>query len=81
MELESQLVSNGLYCGDETGYNDPRAAALAEGAADWVLLLQVDTDDDAGMMWGDCGLIYFWIRREDLARRDFSNVWMILQCN
>ena len=81
MELESQLVSNGLNCGDETGYNDPRAAALTEGAADWVLLLQVDTDDDAGMMWGDCGLIYFWIRREDLARRDFDNVWMILQCS
>jgi uncharacterized protein YwqG len=45
MELECQLVSNGLYCGDETGYADPRVGPLAPGAANWRLLLQFDTDD------------------------------------
>ena len=80
MHFECQLVTNGLYCGDRTGYQDPRAARLAAHAADWVLLLQVDSDDDTGMMWGDCGRLYFWIRREELVRGEFENVWFILQC-
>jgi uncharacterized protein YwqG len=50
-------------------------------AADWRLLLQIDTDDEAGMMWGDVGSLYFWIREQDARAGDFSRVWMILQCN
>jgi uncharacterized protein YwqG len=80
MDLECQLASNGLYCGDESGYKDKRAAALAEGRSDWTLLLQIDSDDDAEVMWGDCGALYFWIRKDDLAARNFDDVWMILQC-
>lgn len=81
MDLESQLVSNGLYCGDATGYNDPKAKELEPGRYDWILLLQLDSDDDTGMMWGDVGMLYFWIRKNDLKNKDFSNVWMILQCS
>jgi uncharacterized protein YwqG len=80
MEKEAQLVSNGLYCGDPSGYNDPRAQDLSSGSKEWLLLLQVDTDEKARMMWGDAGMLYFWIRRTDLERREFSKVWMILQC-
>jgi uncharacterized protein YwqG len=80
MELECQLASNGLFVGDPSGYDHPRRAALERGAADWRLLLQVDSDDDSGMMWGDSGILYFWIREQDLAKTDFSSVWMILQC-
>ena len=81
MELECQLVTNGLYCGDPSGYQDPRAAALIAGAADWVLLLQIDSDEDnCGMMWGDSGRIYLWIRREDLQARRFAQAHLILQC-
>ncbi|HEY3209796.1 MAG TPA: YwqG family protein [Actinomycetota bacterium] len=32
MQLECQLVTNGLYCGDDTGYEDPRAEILRSGA-------------------------------------------------
>jgi uncharacterized protein YwqG len=81
MELECQLVSNGLYCGDPSGYEDPRAAELGKGAAEWKLLLQIDSDDDSGMMWGDGGRLYFWIRTADLSAADFSKVWLILQCS
>lgn len=81
MELDCQLASNGLYCGDETGYNDPRAAALKTGAADWKLLLQLDSDEDTGWMWGDVGTIYFWVREQDAGQGDFSKVWMILECS
>lgn len=81
MEESCQLVSNGLYCGDETGWNDPRAAALLAGAREWRLLFQVDSDDAAGMMWGDMGRLYFWIRESDLAAGDFEKIWGVLQCS
>lgn len=81
MELEAQLVSNGLYCGDSSGYDDPRAKELASGVADWVLLMQLDSDDDVDMMWGDGGRLFFWIREQDARRGDFSNVWLVLQCS
>ena len=80
MELECQLVSHGLYCGDSSGYRDPRASSLTAGAADWRLLLQLDSDDDVDWMWGDAGRLYFWIRNDDLRRAAFENVWCIEQC-
>lgn len=78
MQLEAQLVSHGLYCGDSSGYDDRRAADLKAGIDDWMLLLQLDSDEH--MMWGDVGMLYFWIRSEDLAARRFDKVWMALQC-
>jgi uncharacterized protein YwqG len=57
----------------------PRIKALKDGADEWVLLLQIDTDDALNMMWEDGGLLYFWVRRRDALRGDFSNAWMILQ--
>lgn len=81
MELDCQLASNGIYLGDvEIKRADrKKAKALEAGASDWILLLQLDTDDSL-WMWGDMGLLYFWIRKQDLAARDFSKVWVILQC-
>ena len=31
-------------------------------------------------MFGDCGRIYFYIRREDLLARRFDRAWLVLQC-
>jgi uncharacterized protein YwqG len=81
MQLECQLVSHGLYCGNATGYNDPRAAALRPGAVDWRLLMQIDTDDAAGIMWGDVGRIYYWIHRDALAAQRWSDTRLCLQCS
>jgi uncharacterized protein YwqG len=80
MQLECQLVSNGLYCGDWTVYKDPRAIKLAKNAVDWRLLFQLDSDENTGMMWADVGRLYFWIRHADLRKRNFGKSWMILQC-
>ena len=80
MYNECQLVSNGLYCGDASGYNDSRAIELLKNADEWTLLLQIDSDDDTGMMWGDVGMLYFWIKKEDVKSCNFKNTWMILQC-
>lgn len=82
MELECQLVTNGLYCGDTSGYNDPRRKELEREKKDWVLLLQIGSEDEeTGMMWGDLGRIYFWIKKQDLKDKKFENTWCILQCS
>ncbi|MFC7484508.1 DUF1963 domain-containing protein [Luedemannella flava] len=47
---------------------------------DWVLLAQFDSDGRARMHWGDCGLIYWLIRRQDLAARRFDRAAFTLQC-
>jgi len=80
MDLECQLVSNGVYCGDASGYNSPQRKALEAHKSDWVLLFQLDTDDESEMMWGDSGMLYFWIKKDDLKEARFENCWMILQC-
>ena len=81
MQLEAQLVTNGLYCGDSSGYHDPRAKELESGTDDWLLLLQLDSDDTADIMWGDVGMLYFWIRKQDLEEQRFDKVWMDMQCS
>lgn len=80
MQLECSLVTNGLYCGDASGYDDPRSKVFAQEASSWQLLLQLASEEEAAMMWGDAGCLYFWIREQDLAQRNFDKVWMILQC-
>lgn len=79
--LKAQLVSNGIDCGDGKGYETGEARGLNAGAADWLLLLQLDSEDEAGMMWGDVGRLYFMIHKADLDDRRFDKVWTVLQCS
>lgn len=74
MQIQAQLVTNGVQDG-----SDPRRADLEAGAADWVLLLQLDSDPSANLLWGDSGMLYFWIPRQDLRDRRFDRVWAIIQ--
>ncbi|WP_425388505.1 YwqG family protein [Bacillus solimangrovi] len=46
-----------------------------------ILLLQIDTHDDMGIMWGDSGVANFFIRKEDLKKLDFSNVIYNWDCH
>lgn len=50
------------------------------GDADWQLLLQLDSEDDAGMMWGDAGRLYFMIREQDQKSLSFDKAWMDWEC-
>lgn len=77
MQRECQLVTHGLFRGDPSGQPGPDDPA---GATEWRLLLQVDSQDEAGMMWGDVGRIYYWIRQQDLVARRWESTWLILQC-
>lgn len=81
MTLECAMVAAGLYCGDDKAYQDPRMPELRRRAREWRLLLQVASLDEAGMMWGDAGCLYYWIHEDDLRARRFERAWMILQCS
>ena len=74
MRGQCQLMANGVGSSD-----DPRAVALLQDANNWQLLLQVDSDDAAGMQWANTGMLYFWIKRADLALHNFDNTWVVLQ--
>jgi uncharacterized protein YwqG len=54
---------------------DPRS--YAPDKADWIVLLNIDSTSIPGggeILWGDAGIGTFLIRKQDLAKRDFSNV-------
>jgi len=44
------------------------------------LLFQLDSDDSADIMWGDGGIANFFIKPEDLKRRDFSKILYNWDC-
>jgi len=80
MELDCQLVANGLDLSDGEGYADARRDELEAGAAEWRLLLQLSSDPDLGWSWSEpFGRLYFWIHAADLSAGNFDRVRTILQ--
>lgn len=45
---------------------------------DTVQLLQMDSE--GGMMWGDCGIAHFFIKKEDLKNKNFDHVMFTWDC-
>ena len=84
MFSECDLVTQGYYLGNGWVKIPKEVRQRAEDSARdrWVLLFQLDTVeyDDFELMFGDCGHIYFYILKEDLAARRFERIWLILQC-
>ena len=84
MTKECELVSRGHYLGGSWNAVPASDRSEAEHSSldAWRLLFQLDTVelDDFELMFGDCGRIYFYIRKEDLAVRRFDRSWLILQC-
>lgn len=82
MEIQNPMEEMCQLCfhGFDEITSDSDVAHLKEGVKDWQLLLQLDSDDDLDWIWGDAGMLYFWIRKQDLEKRDFSNVWCEMQC-
>ena len=85
MTLQCELISRGYYLGGswEKIPLEERSALRTPSVRDWQLLFQLDTveNGDFELMFGDCGRIYFYIRREDLAQRRFDRVWLFQQCS
>lgn len=59
--------------------NDPRDSETYKGK-EYILLFQMDTDDEAGIMWGESGVANFFITEQDLASKDFSRVLYNWDC-
>jgi uncharacterized protein YwqG len=81
MQTECALVAAGHYCGNSKAYQDPALQAVRDTAGEWLLLLQLGSDEKMGMSWGDNGQLYLWIRRDDLRARRFDKAWLVLQCH
>lgn len=58
--------------------DDPRG--WNEKIQDYILLFQLDTDDDFDICWGDAGVGNFFIHPNDLKNRDFSRVAYTWDC-
>ncbi|MDM5299924.1 YwqG family protein [Bacillus pumilus] len=57
---------------------DPRVYVDQEHT---VLLLQIDSDDEVDLMWGDCGIANFFIKPEDLKLKKFEHVIYNWDCS
>ena len=77
--VEMDLAAGSLHRSGvrDIDYESPEFEEHERG---WQLLLQVDTDDDSGMMWGDVGKLYFLIRPADLEAGNFGEVAFTWQC-
>ena len=58
MLFEHWCVTNNINCGSPEGYAIAKTRGLDKNAARRNLLMQVDSNEDIGMMWGDMGRLY-----------------------
>ena len=67
---------------DNSQYILKKEESRQSDAKDWILLLQLSTleKEEWKLTWGDCGMLYFYIRRQDLIEKRFENAWFVLQC-
>jgi hypothetical protein len=80
-ELAFQLGVEGLSWEDYGNGKHPRAKEIQQAARDWRFLLQVASDRQAAMMWGDAGTVYYWIRDQDLRQRRFDSARTTIECH
>ncbi len=59
---------------------DPRYRFAEAMGGGWELLFQLDSDPKIHCMWGDMGVGNFFIKKEDLIKRDFSKVLYHWDC-
>ncbi len=71
--------------GDTISYGDVSGEVRADvkkGAGNWTLLLQLSTitKGDYEWMFGDGGMLYFYIKKDDLAAKRFDKMHFSVQC-
>jgi uncharacterized protein YwqG len=68
------------YPDEVQGNMEEQCNELFKTNTKWSLLLQLETNEDINMVFS-YGMIYFWIKEEDLKNLNFNNVWSIVQCS
>jgi uncharacterized protein YwqG len=77
--VEMDIAELALRRSGATGI-DRSSPAFEEHERGWQLLLQIDTDDDANMMWGDVGKLYFLARAGEPGAGKHNEVAFTWQC-
>lgn len=83
MQYECEYNSRGYSVGSGIPeISEDEKADIRNHLQDWILLFQMGTIEIGNfeLMFGDCGRIYFWIRKDDLKNRNFDNIQLVLQC-
>jgi hypothetical protein len=73
---EAQLAFNGIYAGTGEAYQREESKRLLAERGTWRQLVQIDSEDAAGMMWGDGGRVHFMMREADLVARAWNQAWL-----
>lgn len=84
MTMQCELIKRGYYLGGSWEHITPqdKQESIDHSGKDWMLLFQLSSfgNDSFELDLGDDGCLYFYIHKDDLANRNFDNVWLILQC-
>jgi uncharacterized protein YwqG len=85
MLADCERISRGLYCGDYESYLETSAELqgdIEKRADDWTLILQLGTLCKGGEEWmfGDFGMIYFYVRKDDMKKGRFDDTVFFVQC-
>ncbi|GAA0741581.1 YwqG family protein [Clostridium oceanicum] len=82
MLRECEKGANGIHYSGLEQIPDKKLKQLEKNCSQWQLLFQLSSimTKTFELMFDDCGVIYFYIRKEDLKKRNFDNCWLILQC-
>jgi hypothetical protein len=76
LELEDDMGWKGTPLDEIDDDLEVSEAFNKHAMANWSVLLQLDSDAEAGVEWGDGGSLLFVIRNDELKRGDFSRVGM-----
>jgi uncharacterized protein YwqG len=74
MRLQCQMATHNI-----TDIDNPKVEELSKNANDWRLLLQIDSDERINMNWASTGILYYWIKGDDLKAALFDHTWLVLQ--
>jgi uncharacterized protein YwqG len=76
---EGNVVPTHYMLGEPFNVQNDVFEELYDNAKEPVLLFQIDSDEeDLDVMWGDSGLLYFCIEKEELLRKQFDKVTFTL---
>lgn len=78
MQLKAELLTRAFATQPKDRSVPSEHSDQAPANLRWKLLLQLDSDD-MDEMWGDSGMLYYWVRSDHLLAEDFSSTWMIQQ--
>lgn len=76
---ECAMVESGFSSSDWKTMSESEKKEIYAKQDRWTLLAQFGSISDS-IMFGDCGSIYFYIRKDDLEKGRFDDVHLSLQC-